>query len=417
MRLFRRLLIAAVVVGVAGWAASGPAASYLRDRARPSFREATVSKRNISSMVNSSGEVKPVLSVSIGSFVSGPITKLHVDFNDRVKKDQLLAEIDPQIYIAAVQGAEAALVTRQADVVRVKALLQQAINDERRSIALHKENKDFISQTEIDRFHFNRLQLEAQLKVADAAVQQAAAALDNSKANLGYTKISSPVDGIVINRKIDPGQTLAAQFQTPELFIIAPEMDKKMHIFASVDEADIGLIRRAQEERRPVEFTVDAYPEDIFTGQIEQIRFSSTVTQNVVTYPVVVAAPNPELKLLPGMTADLSFQIEKKDDVLCVPNAALRFYPDVQHVREKDRKILEGAEDQAREDEETTSLSAQQKAEAGAKRNRRYVWVADGDKLRAVPIVMGISDNRFTEIKSGKLTEGQKLVTAVKPPS
>jgi HlyD family secretion protein len=155
----------------------------------------------------------------------------------------------------------------------------------------------------------------------------------------------------------------------------------------------------------------------LFTGQIEQIRFSSTVTQNVVTYPVVVAAPNPDLKLLPGMTAELSFQIEKKKDALCVPNAALRFYPEMEHVREKDRAILEGAEDEAREAEETADSSAQEKAEAGAKRNRRHVWIAEGDKLRAVPIVMGISDSRYTEVKSGELTEGQQLVTGIKPPT
>jgi HlyD family secretion protein len=417
MKMLRTLLIIATVLGLAGWAASGPAAHYFEQRNRPNFRQVKVVRRTISAVVNSSGEVKPVLSVSIGSFVSGPIIKLHVDFNDRVEKGELMAEIDPQIYIAAVEGARAALVTREADVIRVKALLQQAINDEKRSVALHKENHDFISQAEIDRFHFNRLQLEAQLKVADAAVQQAQASLNNSEANLGYTKILSPVDGIVINRKIDPGQTLAAQFQTPELFIIAPEMDKKMHIFASVDEADMGLIRRAQEEGRPVEFTVDAYPDDLFTGKIEQIRFSSTVTQNVVTYPVVVAAPNPDLKLLPGMTAELSFQIEKKEDALCVPNSALRFYPEMEQVREKDRAILEGAEDEAREAEETADSSAQEKAEAGAKRNRRHVWIAEGDKLQAVPIVMGISDSRFTEVKSGELAEGQQLVTGIKPRS
>jgi HlyD family secretion protein len=416
MKRFRLPLIAAAVVGVLCWAAMGPAANYFKERNKVTYREAKVVRRTIASVVNSSGEVKPVLSVLVGSFVSGPIQKLYVDFNDRVTKDQLLAEIDPRIYFAAAEGAKAAQVTRVADVVRVKALLQQAINDERRSIALRKENRDFISQAEIDRFHFNRLQLEAQLQVADAAVRQADASLSNATANLDYTKIRSPVDGIIIKRSIDPGQTLAAQFQTPELFTVAPEMDKKMHVFASVDEADIGLIRRAKEEGRPVEFTVDAYPEDLFTGQIEQIRFSSTVTQNVVTYPVVVAAPNPDLKLLPGMTADLSFQIEKKEDVLCVPNAALRYYPDVLHVRDEDKQILEGAEEEAREEEETAELSAKQLAEAGAKRNRRHLWALDGDKLRAIPVVIGISDNRFTEIKSGELTEGEPLVTGVKPP-
>jgi HlyD family secretion protein len=417
MRILRRLLIVAAILGIAGWAVSGPAAGYLHERNRPNFRKAKVVERTVTSVVNSSGEVKPVMSVSVGSFVSGPIKYLYANFNDRVKAGQVLAVIDDRIYVAAKQGAIAALVTRKADVVRVKALLQQAINDERRAISLQRENRDYISQAEVDRFHFNRLQLDAQLEVADAAVQQAQAALDNAEANVFYTEIKSEVDGIVIDRKIEPGQTLAAQFQTPELFIVAPQMEEKMHIFASVDEADIGLIRRAQEEGRPVEFTVSAYPDDLFVGKIEQIRFSSTVTQNVVTYPVVVSAPNPELKLLPGMTADLSFEIEKKEDVLCVPNAALRFYPEIDLVREEDKKIIEGVEEEAREEEETAELSAKQKAEAGGKRNRRHVWVVDGEKLRAVPIVMGISDNRYTEVLSGDLEKGQELVTGVEPPA
>jgi len=414
MRILIRLAIVGVILVGTVAAAYGPATRYIKERNRPRFREQAVARRTITSVVNSTGEVKPVLSVSVGSFVSGPIEKLHVDFNDRVKKDQLLAEIDPRIYVAALEGARAALITRKADVERVKALLQQAVNDERRSIALRKENPDFISKTEIDRFHFNRLSLDAQLKVANAEVQQAEAAVNNNEANLGYTKIRSPVDGIVINRKIDPGQTLAAQFQTPELFIVAPEMDKKMHIYASVDEADIGLIRRAKEEGQPVQFTVDAYPDDLFTGEIEQVRFSSTVTQNVVTYPVVVAAPNVDVKLLPGMTADLSFQIDEKKDVLCVPNAALRYYPLREHVRKEDHKLLDGADDDESEEEDDEEMSAREKAEAGAKRNRRHVWVKDGDLLRAVEVVVGISDTRYTEVKSGELRQGQKLVTGLK---
>jgi HlyD family secretion protein len=389
----------------------------VREKNRPRYRDAEVVRRTISSVVNSTGEVKPVLSVSVGSFVSGPIIRLHVDFNERVEKNQLLAEIDPRIYIAAVDGAKAALLTRQADVERVRALLQQAINDERRSVALRKDNPDFISQTEIDRFHFNRLSLDAQLQVAIAAVEQAQASLHNAEANLVYTKIVSPVDGIVINRKIDPGQTLAAQFQTPELFIVAPEMDKKMHIFASVDEADIGLIRRAQEEGRPVECTVDAYPDDLFTGSIEQIRFSSTATQNVVTYPVVVAAPNVDLKLLPGMTADLSFQISEKKDVLCVPNAALRFYPKPEAVRPADRKLLDGADQGGDQDETQPPPSARENAAVGARRHPRPDATLEGERLRAVELTVGISDSRFTEIVEGELSEGQKLVTGVKPPS
>src|SRR5262249_35270251 len=153
-------------------------------------------------------------------------------------------------------------------------------------------------------------------------------------------EIRAPVDGVVIDRKIDPGQTLAAQFQTPELFIIAPDMKKEMYVMASVDEADIGLIRRAQESNQPVHFTVDAYPDDLFEGKIGQVRMNSTTTQNVVTYPVVVTAPNPDMKLMPGLTANISFQISEKKDTIRIPNAALRFYPKPEQVRPEDRLLL-----------------------------------------------------------------------------
>ncbi len=413
MRFFFKLLLVVSIVGGAGWAAYNPAMSYWNKRNRPTFRTDDVTRQTITSVVNSTGEVKPVLSVLVGSFVSGPIDRLHADFNDHVEKDQLLAEIDPRIYKAAVERDKATLVTRQADVERVRAQLQQAINDEKRSIVLRAENADFISKTEMDRFHFNRMSLEAQLKVAQATIDQAKANLTNSEANLGYTKIRSPVNGIIIDLKIVPGQTLAAQFQAPELFLIAPEMDKKMHVFASVDEADIGLIRDAQKDGCPVHFTVDAYPDDLFIGKIEQVRFSSIETETVVTYPVVVATSNADLKLLPGMTANLSFQIEEEKDALCVPNAALRFYPNIKHVRKEDRALLDGAADDKSEEDET-EVSAREKAKAIHDRNRRHVWVKEGQWLRAIEVITGISDFRYTAIVSGKLEEGQELVTGIK---
>ena len=329
--LLRLGLIGVALVGAVA-AAYAPLAGYWRMRNQPQYRTAEVSRGEVMAVVNSTGTVKPVLTVQVGSFVSGPILELSVDFNDRVKKGAVMARIDPLIYKSNVARDEAVFATREADVFRAAALLQLAKNDERRSIALRATNKDFISDAEMDQFKFNRMSLEAQLKVAEATVKQAKGSLDNSMANLGYTEIVSPVDGIVIDRKIQPGQTIAAQFQTPELFTIAPEMEKKMHVFASVDEADIGLIRDAQLRKQPVRFTVDAYPDDLFEGEIEQVRISSTTTQNVVTYPVVVAAPNPELKLLPGMTASLSFLINRKTDVLRISNAALRFYPDIKQV-------------------------------------------------------------------------------------
>jgi HlyD family secretion protein len=366
---------------------------------------------------NATGTVQPVLSVHVGSFVSGPISELFVDFNQKVTEHMLLATIDPRIYKAAVARDSAALKNREAEVDRVKAQLQQAINDEERAKKLYEDNPDFISESELDVYHFNRKSLEAQVAVAETAVEQAQANLQNSEANLGYTEIKSPVDGIVIDRKIDPGQTLAAQFQTPELFIVAKDMDKEMHIFASVDEADIGLIQEAQRRGQTVQFTVDAYPDELFEGKIHQVRMSSTTTQNVVTYPVVVSAPNRDMKLMPGMTAELSFRVDETENVLRVPNPALRFFPQPEQVRPEDRKLLDGAE--AASDEETgtseVELSAAEKAEARAKRNRRHVWVAEGDLLRAVEVVTGISDHKHTEIVSGNVSEGMKLVTGIKP--
>ena len=190
-------------------------------------------------------------------------------------------------------------------------------------------------------------------------------------------------------------------------------MKNKMHIFASVDEADIGLIRQAQEENRPVEFRVDAYPNDLFQGQIEQLRKNSTTTQNVVTYPVVVSAANPDLKLMPGMTASLSFQIAKKEKILRVPNEALRFYPNRKQVRPEDRKILEGTQDEDNEIPESRR-SAADRAAASRKRNQRHVWVAEGEWLKAVAVEIGLSDMWFSELVTGELSENDSLVTSRK---
>ena len=412
--LLKIVLVLALLAGL-GWAASGPLVRRWQASHRPQWRTAEVSRGEIIATVNSTGTVKPVLEVQVGTFVSGPILELRADFNQLVKKGELLARIDPRIYAASVARAEAALATRQADVENASALLEQAIRNERRALALQAENADFISIKEMDSFHFSRVSLEAQLKQAKAAVSLAEADLSNAQANLDYTEIRSPVDGMVIDRKIDQGQTLAAQFQTPELFVVAPDMKKRMNIFASVDEADIGLIQRAQQEHRPVEFRVDAYPDDLFHGQIEQLRKNATTTQNVVTYPVVVSAANPDLKLLPGMTASLSFQIAKKENILRIPNEAIRFYPDRQQVRPEDRKILDGTQEEETEIPES-QRSAADRAEASRKRNHRHVWVAEGAWLKAVPVEIGLTDMKFSELVSGLLTEGQALVTGKKIP-
>lgn len=421
MWTFLKIVLGISILGGLGYAAYKPAMDYWAKRNQPVWRTAKVDEGGLIAVVNSTGTVKPKLQVAIGSFVSGPILELYCEFNQEVKKDDLLAKIDPLIYNAAVARDRAALANREADVFRVRAVLQQAINDEKRAIGLKMEDETFIAQAEMDKVKFARMSQEAQLKVAQTSVDQAKATLDNSLAQLKYTEIRSPVDGIVINRKIDPGQTLAAQFQTPELFIVAPDMRKEMHVHASVDEADIGLIKEAQAKKYPVTFTVDAYSDTLFEGTIHEVRLSSTTTQNVVTYPVLVSAPNPDLKLLPGMTASISFQVDHRDKVIKIPNSALRFYPIPKHVRPADIPILEGnvqsatAEEQEAEKSEN-SLSAMERAQLRKERNRRHVWVVEGDLLKAVAVTTGLSDSQFTEMLAGDLKKGDLLVTGIQPP-
>lgn len=418
MKTLLKLFAVLLILGGIGAAGYRPAVKYWKQRNRPQWRADQVVRGDIVAVVNATGQVKPVLSVQVGSFVSGPIVDLPGEFNQEVKEGDLLAKIDERIYKANRDQDTATLKIRRAEVKRVLSLLHQAQNDEQRGLALRAKNESFLSDAERDQLQFNRESLEAQLEVAEAAVEQAEASLENSKANLGYTNITSPVDGIVIDRKIDPGQTLAASFQTPQLFVVAPRMREKMHVHAMIDEADIGLIREAKERQLTVEFTVDAYLDDLFQGTIEEIRYSSTTTQNVVTYPVIVAAANPDLKLLPGMTANLSFRVDERKDVLRIPNAALRFFPESQYVREEDRNLLEGTGGDIGEEKEKPSeqrISANERAEARRRRTKRHVWVEDGEFLKAIPIEVGLSDSRYTELLSGDVKEGQSLVTGVKP--
>ncbi len=415
-RLWKYALVLGVLVA-GGVAAYPRAQEYLKERSRPHFRTAKVTRGRVISEIVATGTIKPVLEVRIGAFVSGPVDELNVEFNDRVKKDQILAKIDPRIYDAAVRRDKATLATAEAEVKRVQALLKQAENNEQRSIALREMNVNYLSEADYDSAHFNRLALEAQLAVAHAAVEQAKANLSNSEANLGYTFIRSPVDGIVINRLIDPGQTLAAQFQTPEMFVVAPNLDERIHIYASVDEADIGRIRDAKERGQPVRFEVDAYVGEEFEGHVVQIRFNSTTESNVVTYPVIVEAPNQDLKLLPGMTADLYFRLDEHQDVLRIPSAASHYLPQEEHVRPEDRSLLRGEEDEDKESGDSDEGDSDEEEEKDEKRNANeiewHVWVREGDLLRAIPIVTGLLDmeSRQYELISGDLEEGQELVT------
>jgi len=411
-----RWLVFLGVLGLIGWVALGPLLARWKENSLVHYKEAEVTRGKVIVVVNATGTIKPVRSVTVGTFVSGPIKSILVDFNAEVKKDQLLATIDQRIYKAAVDRDKATLATQVANVKQTQAKLQQAINDEKRAQGLHTQKKGFISDSEMDQFKFNRISLEAQLAVADATVLQAEANLDTSVANLEYTEIRSPENGVVIDRKIDPGQTVAASFQTPDLFVIAPDLRKEIYVYASVDESDIGLVSEAQRTESPVRFTVDAYPDDLFIGKVFQIRMNSTTTQNVVTYPVIVSAPNPDLKLRPGMTANISFQVGQRNDKLRIPNAALRFFPARDHVRAEDRKLLEGVMQNEEIDEQAVSArSAEEKAASRRLRNRRHVWMREGEFLRAIEVITGLSDSKNTEVVSGDLRESQKLVTGLAP--
>ena len=411
-----------VVVAGAGLAYK-PATEYWKNRNRVEWETAEVSRGDILAVVNSTGTIRPVLSVTVGAQVSGPIKQLNVEFNQEVKEGEELARIDPRLFDAAVKNGSAALATSKARIKQIRAQLQQATNAEQRGIKLRSEKETFVSDTEMDQLRFTRQGLEAELEVGLAQVQQAEASLEQATTNLEFTIIRAPRDGVIIDRKIEHGQTLAAQFQAPELFVLAPDLRKEVYVHVSVDESDIGLIRQAQDrqaqDRKPVVyFTVDAYPDDEFPGSIKEIRYSSIAEQNVVTYPVIVAAANPKLQLLPGMTATVSFNVDEREDVVRIPNSALRFYPDIEQVREEDRALLEGAssKNQAGQKSEDELGSVSERRESRRNRNRRHVWIQEGDQLRAIAVEIGVTDSRFSECLSGELKSGANLVVRIKPP-
>lgn len=406
IKLFFKTMIVLAVLGGIGVAIYIPVSSAISTGSQPVWRTVKPEIGSVTRFVNATGSVKPVKSVQVGSFVSGPIAELYAEFNQEVKADELLAKIDARLIQANVDRDRASLEISKAGVHRVESQLQQARNDQTRALALKKRNKDFIAQSELDRVKFSLLALESQLISAQASVKQAEASLSNTLQNLEYTNIRSPEDGIIIDRKVEPGQTLAASFQTPELFVVGVGMREKMHVFANVDESEIGLIREAAKTKQPVWFRVDAYPKDLFDGTIEEVRFSSTETQNVVTYPVVVGAANPDLKLLPGMTANMAFQIVTAKDVLRIPKAAIRFFPmDAEHVHPDDREILEGKD-------EVKPVTANEILNVvDEESEERYVWIVDGEYLRAKKIRTGVSDALFVEVLSGDIDVNSELVT------
>ena len=331
------------------------------------YETSPVNRGDLVQHVTASGTLSAVISVDVGSQVSGKITALYADFNSPVKKGQLVAEIDPSVYEAAQRQADGDLASAKADVTLKRQNLER-----KRILAPQRA----ASQLDLD-------QATAELAQAEAAVTIKQAVLDSARANLGYCKITAPVDGIVISRKVDLGQTVIAAMSTPVLFTIAQDITK-MNISASVSEADIGQVKDSQ----PVDFTVDAFPDEVFQGKVIQVRKAPTTTQNVVTYETIITVDNPEQKLFPGMTADVSILVVKRDNVLKIPNAALRYTP-------------------------PENAAFEQTPPAKLDRRQRLVYAlgSGGAKLRPIVLKVGITDGVDTEILEGA-TNGTAIVTS-----
>ena len=284
------------------------------------YRTDTVTSGPVVEVVSATGGVEAIVTVNIGSQVSGTIQRLYVDFNSKVKKNQLLAEIDPRLFRASLERAEGGLASAKANVEKAEAALADAKRVEARAKELF--DSKLTSRADLDTATASREQAQAQLSINKALVLQSKADRDTAAANLAYTRITSPIDGIVVSRTVDVGQTVAASFQTPTLFTIANDLTK-MQILANIDEADVGKVREQMETK----FTVDAWAGETFNGKIREVRQAPTTIQNVVTYAAVIDAPNPYLKLRQGMTASVQITTGKRDEVVRVPNAALRFKP------------------------------------------------------------------------------------------
>jgi len=389
----KRLMLVVLAVLLAG--AVGVAVYYARsnDAAHPSFTTAVLTGGPVVSRVEATGTLQAVTTVAVGSQVSGTISSLHADFNSRVRKGQVLARLEPSLFQTQVEQAEATVQRLQADVERAVVEVEDAAAKLRRAEQL--STQQLIAASDLDTARTTARQAEAALKSARAQVAQARAAVNQSRVNLGHATITAPVDGIVVSRNVDVGQTVAASMQAPTLFVLAEDL-ARMQVNASVDESDIGQIQPGQQ----VTFQVDAYPDQVFTGSVRQVRLDPVVEQNVVSYVTVIDVPNPELKLKPGMTAKVSVEIARADDALRVPNAALRFRPDPEVLQPV------GGAQRARRD-------TGQRGARPADRTAQTVWVLTETGLRRTAVQRGINDGTTTAITGGDLREGARVVTGV----
>ena len=349
--------------------------------AAPAITAEAVTRGSIVTTVAATGTLEAVTTVQVGSQVSGTVEALYADFNSIVKEGQVLARLDPSLYNSAIEQAEANLVKAQADHDRIRVSLVDAESKLARATELAA--RELIAANELETAKVARDSIEAQLRSADASVSQARASLEQARVNLAKTVITSPIDGIVISRNVDVGQTVAASLSAPVLYLIAADLSQ-MQLNASIDESDLGQLADGQ----PVQFTVDAYPTDSFHGVVKQVRLNPVVASNVVTYSAIITAPNPDPKLKPGMTANLTIEVARRDDVLRAPAAALRFRP-------------------------TADVLAALGATGAGASPGATLWTATAEAVVPVPVKTGISDGTWTEILEGAIEAGAPVVTRV----
>lgn len=419
-------LAAVLAAGYFAWLKFGKT-----DKPAVEYDTVKLERGNVVARVTATGTLSALVTVQVGSQVSGRIQELHADFNSPVKKGQQLAKLDPRGFQASVQQASASLAAARGNLAKAQATAANTKAQYERAKQLAE--KKLIAESELDTARANMLVSQADIMSTQGSIEIATANLNQARINLAYTDIISPVDGIVISRAVDVGQTVAASLQAPVLFTIAEDL-RKMQVDTSVSEADVGKL----EPQMPATFTVDAFPNIQFKGTVRQIRNAPVTVQNVVTYDAVIDVDNPDLKLRPGMTATVTFTYANRENVLRVPNSALRWKPAADAAASSSgrgpgagRRPREGAGPAGAASGESPAGSASGEAPAaapsgeaaagagrgrfrdgaGQPSDRKSVYVMRDGQPKRIPVRVGISDGSFTEITDGPLQEGDILIT------
>ena len=431
----------AIAVAVVGYYQFGDVAAEV-----PVLNSAAATRGVVVSTIEATGRLEAVTTVQVGSQVPGSIKTLYADFNSTVRQGQVIAELDPALFATQVEQAEATVARLEAEVERSRIQAANAQVKLRRTRELFE--KQLVPENDLETAESDARMAGAGVTAAEAQVEQARASLNQARVNLSHTVISAPINGVVIARNVDIGQTVAASMSAPTLYVLARDL-AQMRVNASIDESDIGEIQPGQ----PVRFRVDAYPEDVFTGMVSQVRLEPEIQQNVVSYVTIIDVPNPDFKLKPGMTAAVTVETARADDVVRVPNAALRFHPpdemlaalgqpaagpgassatDLQPAvarvggrgaagmapeqlaarRERRQQMSPEEREQMRGGfgAEGRGRAPGNTADAG---DRAVVWVFDQGLLRRVPVRTGISDGTQTAVLEGELAPGTRVVTGV----